>query len=449
MARNFHSQQIEDRRGAVLIVVALALVALFAVAALSVDAGNLYQERRKTQAAADAAADAAAIELFIKHGAYQGADTDGRARASALALANAHGYGGNLNSSVQVNIPPLSGEYADRSGYVEVVIDSRLSRTFSGIFGASLLNVKGRAVAAGTLIPTTASVLVLDPTRKDAFKLKGSSSSIEVGGDIVVNSNSQKAVSVGKKGQVTAEHLLVTGTVDRKSKGLINAEVHTGLPPTADPWVSLPPPVRHNALETKNFATTADGQTVFKLQPGTYKELKFSSNDAVHMTPGVYYVDGGGVIFKDNSTLSANRVMIYNAGKKGFKMHTRGIINLTPPTSGMYRGVSLYQDRSTKTKVEFKKGTSYNIQGLIYAPNSEVKFKNTDGDLGGADDDKDDDDWDLEDDFAEMEQDGGTADSGTIGASLVARKLVIEKRSHVRILGIGIGAGRPLLGAVE
>ena len=57
-------RRVEHRRGAVIVLVAVALAVLIGVAALSVDGGHLYQSRRKLQTAADAAAEAGAIELF-------------------------------------------------------------------------------------------------------------------------------------------------------------------------------------------------------------------------------------------------------------------------------------------------------------------------------------------------------------------------------------------------
>jgi len=51
-----HRQGIGSERGAVIVVVAVAIVALLGFAAITVDAGSLYVERRRIQDAADAAA---------------------------------------------------------------------------------------------------------------------------------------------------------------------------------------------------------------------------------------------------------------------------------------------------------------------------------------------------------------------------------------------------------
>ena len=163
------------RRGTVVPLVAISMVVILSLAALSVDGGNLYRERRNTQIAADSAAEAAAIELLASFSTAGGLDTNGKAKTAALSLAAAHGYSG---SHVIVNIPPLSGFFAAKKGYVEVLINTNPPRFFSKIFGDKELSVYGRSVAAGTLIPTKASVLVLDPKKKNALKLKGKGSSL-------------------------------------------------------------------------------------------------------------------------------------------------------------------------------------------------------------------------------------------------------------------------------
>src|SRR5213594_12359 len=106
-------RRVQDRKGAVTVITAVSLILLIGVAALAVDAGRLYRERRNTQAAADEAAEAAGIELYAKYAQYRGLDGDGAARASALELASGNGYAA---STVTVNIPPSSGAYAGKSG---------------------------------------------------------------------------------------------------------------------------------------------------------------------------------------------------------------------------------------------------------------------------------------------------------------------------------------------
>jgi hypothetical protein len=287
-------------------------------------------------------------------------------------------------------------------------------------------------------------VLVLSPTKKNTLKLKGKSSSLTVEGDVIVNSNHKRAIDVNKKAQVKAENVLVTGGLGKSSKRNLDADVQTGVSPTSDPWDSLPAPPKGPTLKADDYKIVVDSINTYMLNPGTYKELKFDKNDKVTLKPGIFYVDGGGFELKGNSTLSASGVTIYNTGKRGFKVSTKGEVQISPPTSGTYKGISLFQDSSKKTKVEFNKQAHANISGIIYAPNSEVKFRKSDMEIDSGDDD----DWDSELDEP-MEEDFGDGEANSISAAIVAGKLSIDKKTRLSILGTDIGAYRQLLGVVE
>jgi hypothetical protein len=81
----------------------------------------------------------------------------------------------------------------------------------------------------------------------------------------------------------------------------------------------------------------------------------------------------------------------------------------------------------------------------VYAPTAQVKFNETDADFDDKDEDEDDD-LELEDFL--MEDDLSAPLGGSIKAAIVARKMSVGKRSHIRIMGKDINSYRPLLGVV-
>src|SRR5688572_32079847 len=115
------------RRPAALVVKAAVLMpVLLAVVALALDTGLLYDRGRHTQASADAAALAAAGDLFLTYTdadyLNNGKDANNVARDHALAVAKVNGYpNDNVTSKVEVFIPPATGPFTGRVGYVEVV----------------------------------------------------------------------------------------------------------------------------------------------------------------------------------------------------------------------------------------------------------------------------------------------------------------------------------------
>ena len=81
-----------NRRGVVVILACVTLIAIFAVLALSLDGGSLLAERRRAQGTADAAAVAGACDIFDNYYTNHGDDVGGTAKASALVTAKANGY---------------------------------------------------------------------------------------------------------------------------------------------------------------------------------------------------------------------------------------------------------------------------------------------------------------------------------------------------------------------
>ena len=125
------------RRGMVAAQVALCLVPLLGFAAFAFDCGVLLVFRRRAQAGADAAALAAAEDLYAHYVSNGGVDADGTAGTSALATAVANGFNNDgAQSTVTVNIPPTAGLFVNQAGFAEVIITYYQPRGFSGIFGS-------------------------------------------------------------------------------------------------------------------------------------------------------------------------------------------------------------------------------------------------------------------------------------------------------------------------
>ena len=192
---------------------------------------------------------------------------------------------------------------------------------------------------------------------------------------------------------------------DKKLCGLIDAKVETGVAPTADPYASLPLPSKGTSYDVKDFLTTVDKRQYFSLRPGSYKDLQFDSNDVVTMEPGTYHITGKFEL-KSSSSLYGDGVTVFQDGKKGMKFNTTGDVTISPPTSGTYKGITLFQTPTAKAKLEFKGGRNYEISGVIYCPNGEVKFSKTD--LSS----KDEEDWEADADAEAA--DGPEDDFGTV-----------------------------------
>jgi hypothetical protein len=101
------------------------------------------------------------------------------------------------------------------------------------------------------------------------------------------------------------------------------------------------------------------------------------NNGNLTLQPGIYLINGGGFQI-NNGTLTGTGVMIYNgaggtnaAGALNFG-NSAATITLSPPTTGTYAGVTLYQDRSINQQMTLMGNN--NITGAIYAAAAPLKM---------------------------------------------------------------------------
>ena len=191
--------------GIILPLTAIMLVGLLAMAGLALDTGEVYEDYRRAQTAADAAALAGAFERFYgRTGSIQSA-----AQAAAADNGFTHGVDG---IDVVVNHPPATAgnPYLNDDFSVEVVISQPSPTFFLGVLGIDAIDYKTTATANGDLAPNPNCVYVLDLNEEKAF-LVHSSSVLDANCGIQVNSDDSFASNVDSGACVKATSVSVTG----------------------------------------------------------------------------------------------------------------------------------------------------------------------------------------------------------------------------------------------
>src|SRR5262245_2073983 len=109
-------QHARRREGTVVVAVAVSLVAILGVVALSLDGGLALDKRRQIQVTADAAAYAGATELFKATFTTGGLDPTGSMATHVRKVAEANGYKDGVGGvTVEVYIPPTSGPFTGQN----------------------------------------------------------------------------------------------------------------------------------------------------------------------------------------------------------------------------------------------------------------------------------------------------------------------------------------------
>ena len=382
-----------SREGTVTVVVAVSMIAILSIVALSLDGGMMLDKRRQIQTASDAAALAGTDDLYARWytNTTSGLDnTSGTAQTAAQKATKANGFENGVNGCVvTVNIPPLSGPFTGKTGHIEVIISYPQKRFFSRIFGTEDVPIGARAVARGLRTSIKQAILVLDPTGSSAFNAGGNGNVYVTGSPIHVNSTSSSAMIAnggGSSGAVVANEFDVGGIPGWTTTGggSFTGPIVSNSPPIPDPLVNLPAPDPSTMITQRTNKLVKAGNSNITLNPGVYIGGIAATGGNITLNPGIYYMQGGGFSVGGQASVSGTGVMIYNAPlstSDKISIAGSGVVNLTAPTTGPYQGILLFQDRTSTVQMEVSGSGGSSMSGLFYAAAANLKVTGN----GGAD----------------------------------------------------------------
>jgi Putative Flp pilus-assembly TadE/G-like len=357
--------QQRSRLGSVVVFAAICLTMVLGFVAVAIDGGLLLDNQRRVQGVADAAAFSGAESLFQSYRLQNGTDPFSTAKNKAIKVVTDQGY-----PTPTVNIPPVSGPFAGLAGYVEVIVTVQQKRYFSKIWGTADKPVSARAVGEGRWSPFKTGVLVLDPTAPGALTDTGGGLLSVLGVPTIVNSTASDAVTTTGGGTIITTELDVGGIPGISGSGTVQAgTILNGQAPTPDPLKYLPPP-DPSTMTVQSNSPTHYSNGIHNIQPGVYKGgITVSGQATLNMAPGIYYMDGGGFSFTGQGNLNAVGVLIYSApNSKNDVVNINGLgtIVLSPPTTGLYTGISLWQERSSTNTMTVAGNGGSQMTGLFY-----------------------------------------------------------------------------------
>jgi hypothetical protein len=313
------------------------------------------------------------------------------AQQSALTTAAANGYTNDgVSSVITPNLtdgsgnpvhgvwsPPISGDHVGDPHYVEVVVQWNQARGFSSIFGSGAIPVRARSVAMASLKPySTSAILNLDPTGAGALSASGNPT-ISVNAPITVNSNSSQALTVSGSSDLSAPVINVIGNYTLSGGATLTGTVHTGVTATPDPLAALVAPDPTTLTSQSGSALSLGDGNSHTLSPGVYTGgISISGATSVTLLPGIYYMQGGGFSLSGSSNLTGSGVMIYNApaaASDQISLGGSGNVTLSPPTSGRYSGIALFQDRSSTVTASITGNSGFNVTGTFYIAGATLK----------------------------------------------------------------------------
>jgi hypothetical protein len=340
---------------------------------LALDGAAIQRQRRLTQKAADAAAAAAAIEIYRNR-------TDS-VTASALSESRRNGYTDGANGvTVTVTYPTTTGYFIGNL-FVKVTVEKRMSTMFSAFIGRDSAVV--RSSATGGLGPANACLTLLDPTGTTLSVKSGTLSTTNCG--IAVNSSSATAVETPANGDINTQFITVNGGPSTAPAG-VTGTYSSGAPRLPDPLGYLTMPAVGTCTGAYGDYANFTGAT---LSPGTYCGGIGIDHATVTFSPGLYILAGGGLILK-HATVTGNGVTFVNTNAPAtnggaanfapFDFDVNTVVNFSAMTTGSLAGVLFYQDPNAGVP-----GTDYTnfigsssaitYNGTVYFPTQTVASK--------------------------------------------------------------------------
>jgi hypothetical protein len=380
--------RLADERGQLLIVTALGMVMLLGIAALSIDASFMYDQRNKLYAAADAAAKSGAIEVFRDNGLSPAALT-----AFGEQQVHAHGFD-PLDPTISFVIHRCTDAGAtclpafNDNRYVEAIVGQTTATFFGNVLGWVSATPGARAVAGFSSGPNC--VVVFDHI---TMKISGISSIAMPNCSMVIGGPTSPTLpathDMDNQAAITARNIGVVHTGALGCTGNCT-NVTYGVTPPGDPLAYLVPPMPpagHTCTTPFDItaATTMDASSTLPAEIDKYYCGFNFHGGTLALNPGTYYVNGP-ITAQNPGTdtlvteLGGGGVTIFLSAVANINLVSNFVeLDITAPTTGPYIGILFYQDRGTPIGTPAVFGfniTKLAVRGAFYFPTANIQMKN-------------------------------------------------------------------------
>jgi hypothetical protein len=366
-AQRVPSRRVDGDDGIVLVLFALALTAVMIMAALVIDLGDSRQVARQAQASSDAAALAGAQYLPLNAASSTAAAT-AKQKAAAYAANNILGAtvapssatcapGVPANSScytAQGATITVATPYLTNYGLIYVSICKGTEPFFGKVVDASGSNVCREAVArryGGDSIEGVGVIALRQGVGCVDYDLRGSQASrLDVTGAVIANCQSSPPNNIsGSNAAINATGFYSVGPCPTHASCVGDG---------ATPTIPMPGPV----------ADPLGGLAEPTASEAGFNHVTVAQYNALSCLDGMYRVTGAADIqVKSSCTGKTAFTFLVQAGVGG---NLKDPYVQNAPTTGTYRGISLFLGRTNTSTIEWNGNSqaSATYNGTVYAP---------------------------------------------------------------------------------
>lgn len=384
-----------DERGNALIIFGASLPMIMGAVGLASDTIQWALWKRELQRAADSAA-IAGVYAKVQGASYNDAVTADLTRNNDIA---------GITISTSATSAPSAGAYTTDVNAVRVALQARQQLNFSSMFMSAAPTIS--ATATATIVPSgDYCVISLENTATTGITV-GGTAQVDLGCGMITNSTSMDAAVAFGTSNVDASPIAAVGGIDANDNWEDDVQLLPFTLAQADPFANINPPTPSGcqkfndylpAGQSNNNSGTVDLSTVhaaggvycIKENGGSPAQLQIQGD--VTLGPATYVFDstslkmttGGGSLHCNGCTiiLTSSTAATDPSSIGGVDM-SGGEIDLIAPSSGTYKGISIYQDRraqmgSSSTNI-INGNSSSSFQGAFYFPGQEFQFAGNTG----------------------------------------------------------------------
>lgn len=332
---------VQDARGGVFLILGFLLPVLVLAVAAVVEYGSISYRHSQLQKAADAASLTATQQLRLSNTSDLVVDSVAKGAVDSAAPLKE----GTTRS--------ITTKVLEKRTAVEVYVVETVRSVMGKVvtLPTSEISVLSKAKIMGD---AKLCLLTLDPSKGKTLNLDKDSLITATGCAIHSNSADPKGLTAGKGARATAASICSSGGVDNKGASLSPVPV-TDCPTIPDPLASKPRPSTGSCLGSEK---PQEITTVTTLYPGTYcKGVTISGSGQVALASGIYVINDGPLVVKDNASISGQNVGFYFVGDAGgLRFDPNTTISLTAPKDGAMAGLLFFEDRSVAASIPLPLG---------------------------------------------------------------------------------------------
>jgi Flp pilus assembly protein TadG len=251
--------------------------------------------------------------------------------------------------------------------------------SFLPLIGMNTMRISVSATAFAPKAKSTGACLYVLGNQNQAVLVNSGARVKSEDCGVDVQSVSNPAFIMNSGSTIDTTRFCVKGTQYIKNGGTLN-NLQVGCNAATDPYAGK---IAEPKLpSTCTDSGTKDGQTQ-SIKPGMHCDLTFNGSPTVTFEPGLHIVKGR-MIINSNSTVIANGVTFYFPDIDSEIRANGGLtFKASPPTSGVYKGVLMFEKTSNMTvgsntrQYIFNGSNGETLEGIIYLPNRDVTYNST------------------------------------------------------------------------